>query len=57
MEAGDRGVPFDLFVESFRKNHNIPQDACWFTRGVGSSIFQFSPYVRVGGAQFYSGED
>ena len=27
MEAGDRGVPFDQFVEEFRKQHNVPQDA------------------------------
>jgi hypothetical protein len=27
MEAGDRGVPFDEFVEEFRKKHNVPQDA------------------------------
>jgi Arc/MetJ-type ribon-helix-helix transcriptional regulator len=26
MEAGDRGKPFDEFVEEFRKKHNIPQD-------------------------------
>ena len=23
MEAGDRGVPFDQFVEAFRKQHNV----------------------------------
>lgn len=27
MEAGDRGIPFDHFVEDFRTRHNIPQDA------------------------------
>ena len=27
MEAGDRGVAFYQFVEEFRKNHNVPQDA------------------------------
>ena len=27
MEAGDRGVPFDQFVDEFRKKHNIAQDA------------------------------
>ena len=27
MEAGDRGKPFDEFVEEFRRKHNIPQDA------------------------------
>ena len=27
MEAGDRGKPFDEFVEQFRRKHNIPQDA------------------------------
>ena len=27
MEAGDRGVPFEQFVDEFRKKHNIPQDA------------------------------
>ena len=27
MEAGDRGKPFDEFVEEFRRNHHIPQDA------------------------------
>ncbi|MCH8046221.1 MAG: type II toxin-antitoxin system ParD family antitoxin [Planctomycetes bacterium] len=27
MEAGDRGIPFDQFVEEFRKQHNVPQDA------------------------------
>ncbi len=26
MEAGDRGKPFDEFVEEFRRKHNIPQD-------------------------------
>jgi len=27
MEAGDRGKPFDEFVEEFRRKHKIPQDA------------------------------
>ena len=27
MEAGDRGKPFDEFVEEFRRKHHIPQDA------------------------------
>ena len=27
MQAGDRGVPFDEFVNRFRKQHNIPHDA------------------------------
>lgn len=27
MEAGDRGIPFDQFVEEFRRKHNIAQDA------------------------------
>ena len=27
MEAGDRGIPFDEFIEEFRKEHNIAEDA------------------------------
>jgi putative addiction module CopG family antidote len=27
MEAGDRGRPFDEFVNEFRVRHNIPKDA------------------------------
>ncbi len=27
MEAGDRGRPFDEFIEEFRKKHGIPHDA------------------------------
>ena len=27
MEAGDRGIPFDQFVEEFRKQHSVAQDA------------------------------
>lgn len=27
MESGDRGKPFDEFVEEFRKKHGIAQDA------------------------------
>jgi putative addiction module CopG family antidote len=27
MEAGDRGQPFDEFVEEFRRKHNIAKEA------------------------------
>ena len=27
MEAGDRGIPFDQFVEEFRAKNDIAQDA------------------------------
>ena len=26
MEAGDRGAPFDQFVEEFREKHNVAED-------------------------------
>jgi putative addiction module CopG family antidote len=27
LEAGDRGIPFDEFVDEFRRRHHIPTDA------------------------------